>query len=125
MKNKIIIFFSILFFTIILLVGLFLYKPTKKQVLKITKETNAATIKTENFKLQQMFNNKNNKWILKANSEEIFKENNKAKCYKSKASFIKNNKKIAILNAPKTIFYLKDNKIKMSGGIKSKILSDF
>lgn len=122
-KKNIFILILILLLLIVTITFLFLYKPIKKQNIKIHK-ANRTTIKTEGFRLQQTFNNKNNKLIFTAEKGELFKETDKAKCYKSKAKFIKNKKKIAQLNAPEAHFYFKKNKIKMRGGIKSKILND-
>lgn len=126
MKPKKIIFIIIIILSLILSGLLLIYKKYnfKKKFDDSTKNQKMSAIKVDKFYLQQIFKNKNNKWILKANSGKIFTDQNKANCEKTKATFIQNNTKIATLHAPKTTFYLKENKIKMTGGIKSKILNN-
>ena len=128
-KNKLI--FIPIFILIILILTIFLFfkknKNRNKHLMlknpnKIIKAVaSLADIKINKFKLQQIFENNDDKWILKAQSGQIFRDKNMAKCKQSKVTFINKNKKIATLHAPETNFYLKENKIEMYGGIKSKI----
>lgn len=124
-KNKINFIIIFILITIILTVMFILIKKTKqnKHNKIIKKSENLTDIKINKFRLQQIFENNDNKWILKAENGQIFLDQNTAKCTQSKVTFIKKNKKVATLHAPKTIFHFKKNRIEMEGGIKSKIVN--
>ena len=126
MRKKIILFISVIAVLIAIIISFFIINETKKikTNVKIKLETNPYDIKINKFRLQQIFENSDNKWILKAENGQIFRDRNIAKCIQSKVTFIKKNKKIATLHAPKTIFYLKEDKIEMEGGIKSRITNN-
>lgn len=125
MSKKKFLFISI----IVMLIGttflFFLIKKIKKinpdKIIKAV--TNLADLKINKFKLQQIFENNGDKWILKAQNGQIFRDKHIATCKQSKAIFINKNKKLAILRAPEMNFYLKENRIEMHGGIKSIIIN--
>ena len=124
-KNKLI--FIPIFILIIFILTIFIFFKKTKEVNTntiIKSETNLSDIKINKFRLQQIFENNDNKWILKAENGQIFRDANKAKCTQSKLILINKNKKLATLHAPKTIFHLKENRIEMEGGIKSRIINN-
>ena len=123
-KNKI-IFITFLAFTALLLTYLLNKKNSSKCNPKIFKQTATLTdIKIKNFRLQKFFSKKDTVLTIKAYVGELCRENETAHCKNVKAKFINKNQNMATLKSNNAFFDLKNNIVKLSGNIKSKILNN-
>jgi hypothetical protein len=123
-KNKI-IFITFFAFTALLLTYFLNKKNSSKCNPKILKQTATLTdIKIEKFRLQKFFSKKDTILIIKADEGELCREYETANCKNVKAKFINKNQNIAMLKSNNAFFDLKNNTVKLSGDIKSKILNN-
>jgi len=124
-KNKI-IFLTIFILNIATIIFLFLFfKKKPKRPLYILKEISSLSdVKINQFQLQQANSKENHTWILKADSGNVYREKNIAECQNAKVKLIQNGKKKAILKSSNVIFFLNQNKVKLTGNVKSVILNN-
>ncbi len=123
-KNKI-IFITFLAFTAILLLFFIVKNNKVKNNKNIIKQAQTLTdIKIEKFKLQKFFSKKNTTLFIIADYGEICRESQTASCKNVKTKFINKNKKIATLKSNQAFFDIKNNTVKLSGKVKSKILNN-